>query len=59
MELTLTCKECGHEEHGESAYEEVIAERMRWHLDMCHPDLSVPFGDAVAHHREDMVRTYV
>lgn len=48
MELTLTCKECGHEERGESTRALIAKIRMWNHLNREHPELAESFRSTVA-----------
>jgi hypothetical protein len=48
MELILTCKQCGHEERGESERALMTKVRMWNHLNREHPALTDSFKETVA-----------
>ncbi len=47
MELVLTCKQCGHEELGETERALMAKIRMWNHLNRRHPELTDSFKEAV------------
>lgn len=50
MELVLTCKQCGYEEHGETERLLMAKIRMWNHLNRAHPDLTDAFKQTVDEH---------
>ena len=54
MELTLTCKECGHEERGEVSRLLMAKIRMWNHLNRAHPELTDAFKHAVEQEERTM-----
>ncbi len=53
MELILTCKECGHEELGQTERLLMAKVRMWNHLNRAHPQLTDAFKSAVTEQTAD------
>ncbi len=47
MELVLICKQCGHEEHGQTERLLMAKIRMWNHLNKAHPEMTEPFSRSV------------
>lgn len=58
MEMLLTCKQCRHEEHGDSNRALMAKVRMQNHLNRAHEREVEPFKYAVEEHAVNELYTY-